>query len=152
MSKVILFGILGAVGSGLMIGLQATISSRTGFAIGPVRVGLVMNILGGTLAVIFVLLGLGGKGFTWEVVRPSFGLLLFAGFLGIVIVTGISFALPRIGVMAGLGTVIFGQMFVSIIADNRGWGGGEPIPLSWPRIAGLLIMAFAIFLMLPRGK
>lgn len=150
MSKMILFGLLGAVGSGLMIGMQSTIGSRTGFEIGPVRVGLVMNVLGGTVAVVFILLGVGGKELTWDYVKPTLGLLLFAGLLGVLIVTGISFSLSRIGLVAGLATVILGQMLVSVVSDVRGWGGGQPIPFTSTRAVGLLVMALAVYLMLPR--
>ncbi len=49
MSKVIIYGVFGAIGTGVVVGLQAVIGSRTGFVIGPVRTGMWMYILGGPL-------------------------------------------------------------------------------------------------------
>ena len=77
-------------------------------------------------------------------------LLVIAGTLGIMIITGISFSLQRTGIAAGLATVIFGQLLVSLIADARGWGGAAPIPVTLPRIFGLIIIAAGVVLFLPK--
>lgn len=150
MSKVIIYGVFGAIGTGVVISLQAVIGSRTGFVIGPVRTGMWMYILGGPLAAVLLLFGFGGQDVTWEMTRPYVGMLAVGGLMGITILTGISFSLTRIGVLAGLTTVILGQLGVSIIADAGGWGGGEPIPFTWERAVGLLVVALGVFLMLPK--
>ena len=79
------------------------------------------------------------------------GLLIgVAGAIGIGIVMGIAFALPRIGVAAGLAAVILGQLLVATVVDSLGWGGVAPIPLSLSRIAGLVLLLLATFLLLQR--
>jgi uncharacterized membrane protein YdcZ (DUF606 family) len=73
-------------------------------------------------------------------------MLAIAGALGIAIITGVAFSLQRTGVAI----IILGQLVVSVIVDTRGVGGVEPIPLSVQRVAGLLVMAVAVFLLMPR--
>jgi uncharacterized membrane protein YdcZ (DUF606 family) len=53
-------------------------------------------------------------------------------------------------VAAGLSAVIFGQFLFGVIADSIGLGGTQPIPLDLRRILGLVVMAFSVFLLLPK--
>ena len=71
--------------------------------------------------------------------------------MGIVIITGIAYALPRIGVAAGLSTIIASQMVVAVLVDTFGLAGGQPIPLDWARIGGLGLLALGTWLILPKG-
>jgi uncharacterized membrane protein YdcZ (DUF606 family) len=41
-------------------------------------------------------------------------------------------------------------MAVGIVVDAMGWTGNTPIPVDLRRVAGLVIMAVAIFLLVPR--
>ena len=77
-------------------------------------------------------------------------MLVIAGALGILIITGVSFSLQKIGIAAGLATLILGQMVISVLADSKGWGGGTPVPVTMPRIFGLLVLAAGIYLLLPK--
>jgi uncharacterized membrane protein YdcZ (DUF606 family) len=83
--------------------------------------------------------------------RQTIYLLLAAGLLGVALLMGISFSMQRVGVTAGLATIILGQMLVAVVVDASGWGGVEPTPLKLSRIAGLLVMALAVYLLLPRS-
>lgn len=150
MSKVIIYGVLGAIGTGVVVTLQAAIGSRSGLVIGPIRTGMWMYILGGIIATLLLVFGFGGKEITWEITRPYVGWLALGGLMGITILTGISFSLARIGVLAGLTTVILGQLGISVIADAQGWGGAEPIPFTWERALGLVVVAAGVFLLLPK--
>ena len=57
----LIFGLLVAIVSGAMIGVQSTFISRSGAAIGPTRSGLLTTVTGGLFAigVLIVLLALG---------------------------------------------------------------------------------------------
>lgn len=152
MKNMILIGVLAALATGAAIGAQATLGSRIGAVIGPVRTGMLMNVVGGGLALLLFLASLlipGQEGVA--VGRNVFQMLLAAGLLGVIIVTGVSFSLQSTGVTAGLATIILGQMALGIFVDASGWGGAQPIPLSLPRLAGLGVMALAVYLLLPRS-
>jgi transporter family-2 protein len=71
--------------------------------------------------------------------------------LGIAIISGAAYALPRVGVAAGLAAIIIGQMVVAIIVDTLGLVGGQPIPLSWIRLGGLALLALGTWVILPKG-
>jgi uncharacterized membrane protein YdcZ (DUF606 family) len=152
MKNMILIGVLAALATGAAIGAQATLGSRIGAVIGPVRTGMLMNVVGGGLALLLFLASLlipGQEG--GAVSRNVFQMLLAAGLLGVFIVMGVSFSLQSTGVTAGLATILLGQMALGIFVDASGWGGVEPIPLNLPRLVGLAVMALAIYLLLPRS-
>ncbi|KAF0112267.1 MAG: hypothetical protein FD147_328 [Chloroflexi bacterium] len=151
LTNLVVLGIVGALFTGIAIGAQSTLSSRIGSLIGNFKTGVLMNSIGGMIAGLFflVLLLVKGKGF-WQLPSTSLAMLIFAGALGILIVTGISFSLQKTGVAAGLATVILGQMLVSVFIDAKGWGGSAPIPITIPRLIGLLVMAAGLFLLLPK--
>ena len=151
MSAYLIFGIIGALLTGLTIGTQATLSSRIGTLIGTLRTGVLMNFVGGGVAgVIFLILVLiNGKTYA-KAPAHAWLLLVIAGTLGIMVITGVSFSTQRAGVAAGMAAIILGQMVVSLIADSRGWGGAAPIPVTLPRIIGLLLLAGGVFLLIPK--
>ena len=148
----IIAGAIGALATGVAIGIQATLTSRAGGIIGNVRTGLLTNFLGGAIAgvVILILFVQQGSG-NWKIPTTAVAMVAVSGMLGILIITGISFSLQRAGVAAGLATIILGQIIVSIIVDSRGIGSVEPIPLTAQRIGGLFVMAVAVYLLMPKN-
>ncbi len=148
----IIVGALGALVTGVAIGIQATLTSRAGGIIGNIRTGLLTNFLGGAIAgvVILILFLQQGSG-TWKIPTSAVAMVAVSGMLGILIITGISFSLQRAGVAAGLATIILGQLIVSIIVDTRGIGAVEPIPLTIQRVGGLFVMAVAVYLLMPKN-
>jgi uncharacterized membrane protein YdcZ (DUF606 family) len=152
MKESLIVAVLVALGSGLAIGTQSTLTGWAGRLVGPVRAGLLINLAGGALAALILL--------TLMLVRfPSAGqaptrsvvmIVVVAGALGIGIIAGIAFALPRVGVAAGLATIIFGQMLVALVVDTLGWAGAAPIPLRLERLAGLGFLLAGTWLILPR--
>ncbi len=152
MKSVLLIGALVAIATGVAIGIQSTLSSRIGPLIGDFRTGLLMNLIGGSLAGVLVAGILIGQGTDiLRPPRPAVIMLVVAGALGIGIITGIAYAFQRIGVAAGLASLILGQLVISIIADTTGFGGVEPIPLTPSRVIGGFVMLAAVYLMLPRN-
>lgn len=152
MKTSIITGALVALLTGLAIGTQATISSRVGGLIGEFRTGLLSNLMGGLVAVSFMLFLLVYDGSrVWKVPSAIIAILTLSGTLGIFIITGISFSLQRAGIAAGLATIILGQLAFSFLIDSLGIGGVEQIPVSLARITGLAVTAFGVYLLLPKG-
>ena len=147
----LVLGVIGALLTGLAIGAQSTLSSKIGTLIGSFKTGVLMNLMGGALAglIFVVLLLINGKEYA-KAPPVAWLLLMIAGALGIMIITGVTFSLQRAGITAGLAILILGQMVVSLIADSRGWGGAVSIPVTWPRIIGLVLMAAGVYLLLPK--
>ena len=151
MTTYLILGVLGAMLTGLAIGTQSTLSSKIGTLIGSFRTGVLMNLIGGVVAgLIFVaLVIINGKQYA-KIPPLALLLLVIAGALGIMIITGVAFSLQRTGVAAGLATLILGQMVVSLVADARGWGGAAPIAITLPRVLGLVLIAAGVYLLLPK--
>ncbi len=148
MQEVTLTGAAVALGSGLAIGIQATLFTLIGRSIGPVRASLVLNVTGGIVAGIILLavLGIGGSK-QWHISRGTLISAVIAVTLGLFIVTGVTLAFQRTGVAAGVATVFLGQMLIGIIVDALGLAGAKAIPLDPRRILGLVVMAVAIVLL-----
>jgi transporter family-2 protein len=148
MQEVTLTGAAVALGSGLAIGIQATLFTLIGRSIGPVRASLVLNVTGGIVAGIILLavLGIGGSK-QWHISRGTLIFAVIAVTLGLFIVTGVTLAFQRTGVAVGVATVFLGQMLIGIVVDALGWSGGEAIPFDLRRLLGLVVMAVAIVLL-----
>jgi transporter family-2 protein len=153
MKNSIILGVIAALVTGIMIGVQSTLSSRIGTIIGPIRTGLLTNLIGGIFAGLIVAsLSLVQGSSAWHIPKMALIMLLVAGALGLLIITGVSFSLQYVGVTAGIATIILGQMLISVIVDTTGWGGVKPIPLDIQRIFGLVVMGAAVYLLLPRSQ
>jgi len=153
MQKSLLLAVLVALISGVAIGTQSSLTSAAGRVTGATLSGLLINFFGGIsagLALIVVRARQGGETFS-GITLPTTLTMVLAGILGLVIMGGIAYALPRIGVAAGLSTIIAGQMVVALIVDTMGLSGGETIPLSWSRLVGLGLLALGTWAILPRG-
>ncbi len=142
--------ILVALACGLAVGTQSTLTNWAGRLIGPVRTGLLVNLAGGGIVAIVLLLValLWNPGGTEPMTPLGTTIVILAGALGLGIIAGIAFALPRIGIAAGLATIIFGQMLVALLVDTMGWGGAPPIPLRFGNLAGLALLLIGTWLIL----
>lgn len=151
MKNSILMGISGALITGMIISIQATLSSRGGSIIGPIRTGLITNIGSGLFALLILGITLVWRVLEWRnLPAPTIGMLIFSGGLGILVVIGVSFSLRYTGVTAGSAALIMGQLLISMVVDGLGWSGQEAIPVTWQRILGLLMMGVAVYLFLPK--
>ena len=150
MKNTLLIGIFAAIATGSAIGLQASLGSRIGAAITPFRTGLWMNLAGGLIAGLLIVLFRNQEQLNGSIPNTVVPLLIIAGGLGLVIIMGVSFSLARTGVAAGLAGLFLGQMLVGLVVDTFGWGSIEVVPLDSRRVLGLLVMALAVFLLLPR--
>ena len=141
-------GVAVALGSGLAIGIQATLFTLIGRSIGPIRASLVLNVTGGIIAGIILLavLGLGGNK-NWDISRSTLVSAVIAVTMGIFIVAGVALAFQRTGVAVGIATVFLGQMLIGIVVDALGLAGAEAIALDLRRILGLVVMTVAIVLL-----
>ena len=138
--------------TGMAIAVQSTISSRIGAQIGDIRTGILTNLMGGLIAGGMMLIWLLKEGpESWKLTPIVVGFTALAGFLGILIITGISFSLQRAGVAAGLASVIFGQLVLSTLIDSLGIGGADPIPFTLIRGIGLVVTGLGVYLLLPKG-
>ena len=148
MQEATLTGAAIALGSGLAIGIQATLFTLIGRSIGPLRASLVLNVTGGIVAAIVLLAVLGIQGNkNWNIPRSTLVTAIIAVSLGLFIVMGVALAFQRTGVAVGVATVFLGQMLIGIVVDALGWAGAAAVPLDLRRLLGVVVMAVAIVLL-----
>ena len=152
MQKSILIAISAAIISGLAIGVQSSLIGTAGKVTGASLTGLLVNFLGGATAgiILLVIYFRQGSGTFSGMQTSTFGMIFAAGVLGIGVITGVAYALPKTGIAAGLAAIIAGQMVVAVVVDTFGLTGSEPIPLSWTRILGLGLLALGTWAILPK--
>ncbi len=156
----IIASVVAALITGTAIALQSSASGRAGLMIGPIRTGLLINVMGGSTAILIILvLWLSGN---WPAhsafIQPDGSLLsnvyvltLLGGWFGVTIVSGVAFSVQGVGVTAGLSAIILAQLLAGSILDAIG-GAGITAAFDLRRLAGILAMAFGVWLLLPRAS
>ena len=129
-----------AVAAGLAGSVQVALMSRLGERIGVLEALAFSAALTAVLAVAVLLLAHSTlAGFERAVHQPWW--MLLGGVMGLLIVFTITYAGPRIGVAATVGILIAGQLVMGAAIDRWGLFGSEQIPLHWPRLAGIVLLA-----------
>jgi transporter family-2 protein len=130
MQKIILTSLAVALFSGLAIGIQSSLIGAAGKNTGAILTGLLVNAFAGVaagliLAVVYIRQG---NSAFYAIQAPTLGGIAIAGLLGVGIIAGIAYALPKIGVAAGLSMIITGQMAMGVVVDTFGLLDAKPIP------------------------
>jgi transporter family-2 protein len=129
-----------AVAAGLAGSIQVALMSRLGERIGVLEALAFSAGLTAALAVVVLLLFRQSlSGFERAVHQPWW--MLMGGVMGLIIVFTVTFAGPRIGVAATVGILIAGQLVAGAAIDRWGLFGQERIPLHWPRLLGIALLA-----------
>jgi bacterial/archaeal transporter family-2 protein len=153
MQRSMLAALLVAILSGAAIGVQSALNTAAGKLAGATMTGLLVNAAGGAAAGV-ILAGIylrQGNGSFASLTPATLLIIAVSGLLGIGIITGVAYSFPKTGVAAGAAAVITAQMAVAFTVDSLGLAGGNPVPLSWARLAGLGLLALGTWAILPRG-
>jgi bacterial/archaeal transporter family-2 protein len=129
-----------AIAAGLAGSVQVALMSRLGERIGVLEALTFSTAL--TAAVAFVILVLARRsvaGFERAVHQPWW--MLLGGVMGLIIVFTITYSGPRIGVAATVGILIAGQLVMGAAIDRWGLFRSDRIPLHWPRLIGIVLLA-----------
>ena len=139
-----------ALVAGLAGSIQVAVMGRFGERIGSFE-ALAANLLFSTLIATAVLLvvrqSLAGFG---EALRSPWWYWVGGGGMGVVVVLTITVVTPRIGATATIGLLIAGQLAMGVAIDRYGWFGVEQVPLTWPRLLGVFLLAAGALLALRR--
>ena len=139
------FAFVAGIGGAVQIAVQGRLGDR----IGSLEALACAVVVGGAtaLAVLFVARrSLGGLRAGFE--GPKW--MLLGGLMSVVIVLAITVAGPRIGIVATSAFLIVGQFSLATAIDRFGWFGVQQVPLGWPRLLGLAMLAAGAALTLKR--
>jgi transporter family-2 protein len=128
------------VAAGLAGSVQIALMSRLGERIGVLQALGFSTAL--TAALAFVVLVAARRtvaGYGDALHQPWW--MLLGGVAGLLIIFTITYAGPRIGVAATVGILIAGQLAMGAAIDRWGLFRSERIPLGWPRLLGIALLA-----------
>ena len=141
-----------AVGFSLVAGIagsvQVAVSGVLGRRIGVIDAAAFGGVVAAVILVAVALVSRGGDGMTSAFREPPW--LWIGGAMGAIVVTAVTYSPPRIGAFATIALLIAGQLAMGVAIDALGLLGSERIPVTWPRIAGLFLLAAGAALVLKR--
>jgi len=142
MESILLIVLIGLAG-GLAVGMQGPLASIMTQRMGPLESSFIVHIGGALLSLALLLAIGGGKISQWRSV-PWY--VLCAGFFGLVVLSAVSYTIPRIGVAAAIVSIVAGQIVLSAALDHFGWLGAAVRPLDAPRFLGLAVVMLGVWL------
>jgi transporter family-2 protein len=130
---IVLVGLL----SGVAVGLQSPLASMITQRLGMMESIFIIHIGGALLILIPLFFLRGGNLGNWRSL-PWYA--LGAGAMGLIVVGGVSFMIPRVGVATSITLIIAGQLVISSVLDHYGLLGVQLRPMDIQRAFGLLIV------------
>ena len=138
--------LLAGIGAVLQSTMLAMIGRRSG-ALAATTLAAIVGLIGITAFTLLVNRTLAGVGVA---ARQSPWIWLPAGLLGIAVLAVLTFAPPRIGSFGTFAVLITAQLLTSLVMDSVGLFGLERVPISFTRLAGLLLLVAGSILVLRR--
>lgn len=129
--------------SGVAVGLQSPLASMISQRLGMLESIFIIHIGGALLIAVPLIMFGGGNLGNWRSL-PWYALA--AGSMGLIVVAGISFLIPRVGVASAIILIIAGQLLISSILDHYGLLGVQVRHMDPPRILGLVIVFIGAWL------
>ncbi len=131
---------------GGLLALQGMVNGQLGKSLAhPLQASLVSFSVG-ILCIFALLIVLGVKLPSQEVLSEVPWYLYTGGLLGIIYVTTVLTLIPRIGVANVLLAIFVGQMFVSMAADHFGWLNTPINSMTLTRAGGCLLLIAGLYL------
>lgn len=142
--QAIVFVLLAGLAGGIAIGFQAPLSSLISQRLGMMESVFIIH-LGGTLVALVPLLFMrGGRLGDWQQL-PWYA--LGAGAFGLVLITALSYTIPRLGAATTIILVVAGQLIVALLLDHFGLLGMAVRPLQLSRLVGIAVVLAGVWLL-----
>jgi transporter family-2 protein len=133
--------------AGALITFQSPINAALARKTGVFEAATTSFTVGALL--LLAILPLVGKGSLRAVTTAPYWQLL-GGILGALYVTAIILVIPKIGVAAAMVGVLAGQLTAGILIDRLGWFGLHSRPIDPSRVAAIVLIFVALWLMVPK--
>ena len=128
------------VSAGIAGSVQVALMSRLGERVGVLEaLGFSAALTAGLPAALLRVARRSFAGYADSLRQPWW--MLLGGVCGLLIVFTVTYAGPRIGVAATVGILIAGQLAMGAAIDRWGLFRSEQIPLGWPRLLGIGLLA-----------
>jgi transporter family-2 protein len=138
-----------AIIAGLAGSVQVAVMGRFGSSVGVLEALAFASAVQVVLALSVLFVARAGPGTLGAAFRaPPW--LWAGGLIGLIVVLAVTIAQPRIGATATIGILIAGQLTMGTLIDRFGLFGADQIAISWPRAAGIALLATGAALSLAR--
>ena len=135
--------------AGLAAAAQAAIQGNLGSRIGVWNaLGFATLVSAACGALLVMVVGRGIGGIADGLRAPPW--LWLAGAFAALFMFSVTFATPRIGVIAVSGVFIAGQLIMAVVIERFGLLGLERASIAWPRLLGIALLAAGVALTLRR--
>ncbi len=133
-----------AIVTGVMVTLQSQMLGALDARLGTLAAGSLTFLSGGLVGLV-LLVALRPDLSAWREV-PWWAWL--GGVAGLVLVSGLAFAVPRIGITPTLTIIIGAQLAVAVVLEQFGWLGAIQRSADPTRLAGLALVALGAWLVI----
>lgn len=132
-----------AVAVGLAGGLQGLVNSNLNKSADLPLTTLVVNIVA-AIAVMAIYLLFSRQSFA--VLKNADWWAFLGGLLGVIVVMGSTFLIPKLGITITSSIIIVSQLCFAMIADHYGFLGIKQIPMDMARLGAVGLMVTGIYL------
>jgi transporter family-2 protein len=144
MNNTLFLIIIAAIG-GIAVSVQGQLMGIMDKGMGTKESVFLTYVLGGLIMLIYLLLTPGN--FSFKALGNSIPLYtLWSGVLGLVIVSAISFTIPRLGLATAFTIVIAAQFIITALIEQFGWLGATAQPIHWGRLIGFFSIIVGVWL------
>ena len=144
MESLIVVLVVGLAG-GIAVGLQGPLTSLMSQRLGTMESVFIVHIGGALLAGIALLAARGGNLGAWRGV-PWYALA--AGSLGLVVLSAVSYTIPRIGVATTVTLIVVAQLITAALLDHFGLLGASVRLLDPSRLLGIAVLFVGTWLIM----
>ncbi len=148
--KIILY-ILMMLIVGALLPLQATFNARIGTLLQQPFYATLINFVVGLAAVMILLILLKPDIPSLRQITSMPPYLFFGGLIGVMLVTSVVIAIPKIGATNTLMAILVGQMLMAILIDHNGWLGVQENAISLSRVIGAGFLLTGLYLVQRAG-
>ena len=145
-------GVIVAVVTGGVFGAVTAIEGNIARSVGAINATLLEHSIAGLIAIPAILIIILSGRLEWGSAKGVLPQSAVVGVLVLAAVAGVAYSMSRIGVTVGNMALFLGQMAIVVLIDTVGIAGYPRVPLTLPRIAGLLLMVAGIYLVLPKNS
>ncbi|NLS45363.1 MAG: DMT family transporter [Firmicutes bacterium] len=142
-----ILGFVIAVVAGISMAVQGSINTRLGQVIGNYETILVVHIIGLITILILLFVFNAGEGDLSRITRTPW-YSPFGGLLGVLITWGVISSIPKLGVAVATTFIVVGQTLTALVIDHFGFFGLNPVPMTWLKGLGLVLLAAGAGLLL----
>lgn len=135
--------------AGIAMAVQGSLNAVLGKSTGMLEATMIVHATGTALALALLLTFRRGTGSLAQLGEAPWYSYL-GGALGVAIILGVVFSIPRAGVANATTAIIIGQVATAMLIDQFGLFGLEKIPFSWWNALGLAFLAAGGYFMLCR--